>query len=85
MSNQKTHNNERERRINILTDIGKKCREHRHSLSLKMCDVSEQTGYSIAQISKFERGQSDSAVLLSMYTELTRKEAINSDEYKENL
>lgn len=76
---------EKERRKKLLIKIGSRCREYRHALNLKMLDVSEQTGYSIAQISKFERGQCDSAVLLSMYTELTRKEAINSDEYKENL
>ena len=83
MSDQKIHNNERERRINILTDIGKKCREYRHSLSLRMCDVSEQTGYSIAQISKFERGLTDSAVMLAMYTLLHKEE--KNDKQKTNL
>lgn len=83
MSDQKIHNNERERRLNILTDIGKKCREYRHSLSLRMCDVSEQTGYSIAQISKFERGLTDSAVMLAMYALLHKEE--KNDKPKTNL
>lgn len=84
MSKSKINNKERERRCDILIDIGNKCREHRHSLQLRMSDVSEQTGYSIAQISKFERGLTDSAVMLSMYAYLTARRDTN-DEPKTNL
>lgn len=84
MSKHQINNNERERRCKILKNIGEACRERRHLLRLKMVDVSEQTGYSIAQISKFERGLTDSAVMLSMYANLTSKEAKN-DEQETNL
>ena len=66
---------EKERRKNLLIKIGSRCRDYRHALRLTMADVSEQTGYSIAQISKFERGLTDSAVMLTMYSTLTFKEA----------
>lgn len=84
MSKRRVNLIERKRRREILKNIGHKCREYRHTLMLTMADVSEKTGYSIGQISKFERGQTDSAVILSMYTELTAKETKN-DQQETNL
>lgn len=62
------------RRKNLLYSVGLKCREHRHRLSLTLRDVSEQTGYSVPNLSKFERGLLDSAVLLCLYTSISSKE-----------
>lgn len=69
----------KDKRKQILLKIGMKCRAYRRSLSLTLSEASEQTGYSIAQLSKFEHGHCDSAVLLCMYAELQREEARPSD------
>lgn len=65
------------RRRSLLYRIGQKCRAHRHSLALTLRDVSEQTGYSVPNLSKFERGLLDSAIILCLYTSISRKEVKN--------
>lgn len=64
----------KDKRKDILQQIGIKCRAYRHSLSLTLRETSEQTGYSVANLSKFERGHCDSAILLCMYAQLKRKD-----------
>ena len=50
-----------------LQHIGKVCKRHRETLNLYQYDVAKDVGYSKENISSFERGRNDSAIILLWY------------------
>ena len=47
--------------------LGKSCKIWRQTMDYKLNDISEDTGYSVATISQFERGLNDNAVIFIWY------------------
>lgn len=52
-----------------LKEIGKRCKEHRERLGKYQYDVANDTGYSKENVSAFETGRNNNAVILSWYAE----------------
>ena len=52
---------------NVLQEIGQTCRAFRESISRTQEEVAADVGLSDSQVSRFERGQTDSAKILWWY------------------
>lgn len=61
-----------------LSEIGKQCRELRIALNMTLKEVAEIANTTPQNISYFEKGQNDSAVILDTYLTLSTKEWIKN-------
>lgn len=52
-----------------LKEIGKRCKEHREQLGKCQFDVAFETGYSKENVSAFECGRNNNAIIFKWYIE----------------
>lgn len=50
-----------------LKEIGKKCKEYRIKAGYKQIDIARDLGFSMENISAFETGRNDNALILLWY------------------
>lgn len=50
-----------------LKEIGKKCKEYRIKAGYKQTDIARDLGFSMENISAFETGRNDNALILLWY------------------
>lgn len=50
-----------------LNQIGRACKQQRRKLNLKQITVAKETGYSVKNISGFETGRVNNAIILLWY------------------
>lgn len=53
----------------IARDLGATCRRFRKSIDKKLSDVARDTGYTLQNISAFERGQNNNMKIYLWYVE----------------
>lgn len=52
-----------------LKEIGERCKEHRERLGKCQYDVAHDTGYSKENVSAFETGRNNNAIIFNWYVE----------------
>lgn len=50
-----------------LKQVGLMCKTYRRAIGFRQVDVAADTGYSVENISSFERGRNDNLVILLWY------------------
>lgn len=59
--------NHMEHDAKLLKVVGMRCKEYRETCALYQSDVAEETGYSKENVSSFETGRNNNAVILLWY------------------
>lgn len=52
-----------------IKTVSRRCREYRESINRTQADVAEDTGYSVENVSKFERGFNNNLKIYLWYAE----------------
>lgn len=56
--------------ISYMEELGKFCKEFRIRYNITQSEIAESSGYSQSDISKFEAGKNNNAIILLSYIEL---------------